>query len=77
MPTIHRQHGLRFIIYVDDHPPPHIHVESGQGRAKILLGSEPQLLWNLGLSLADLRRALNVVEDHMEDFMSIWASHHG
>lgn len=34
MVTVHREAGLRFIIFVDDHPPPHVHVV-GDGKAKI------------------------------------------
>ena len=37
MPVIHREVGLRFIIYVDDHAPPHVHVEGKGGSAKIAI----------------------------------------
>jgi hypothetical protein len=33
MPTIHRQYGLRFAIFTNDHEPPHVHV-FGDGEMK-------------------------------------------
>jgi histidinol phosphatase-like PHP family hydrolase len=36
MPTIHREHGLRFAIYTDDHEPAHVHA-IGEGEAKIAI----------------------------------------
>lgn len=37
MVTVHREAGFRFIIFVDDHEPAHVHV-IGDGKAKIDLG---------------------------------------
>ena len=45
MPVVFRAHGLRFIIYVDDHRPPHIHVD-GRGVAKIALEPNVELIWD-------------------------------
>jgi len=40
MVTVHRARGLRFVIFVDDHEPAHVHV-FGDGQAKIdLIGAE-------------------------------------
>lgn len=36
MVVVHRAFGMRFIIYLDDHLPAHIHVK-GDGEAKINL----------------------------------------
>jgi hypothetical protein len=53
MATILRIRGLRVVIYVNDHYPPHVHV-IGHGReARIALGDErehPWLMTNEGLS---------------------------
>ena len=46
MLTVLRASGLEFAIYVDDHPPPHVHVY-GDGKAKIALvgrDGRPELL---------------------------------
>lgn len=37
MPVIFRDSGLRFIIFVDDHSPAHVHVEGKGGSAKIAI----------------------------------------
>ena len=42
MVTIHRAHGLRIVIFTDDHEPAHVHV-FGDGHAKInLTGPEAE-----------------------------------
>jgi len=38
MVVIHREAGLRFVIFVNDHQPAHVHV-FGDGEAKVDLGS--------------------------------------
>lgn len=51
MVTIYRAHGLRVIIFTDDHEPAHVHV-FGDGQAKInLTGREglPDLIWAEGM----------------------------
>ncbi|TPG17533.1 DUF4160 domain-containing protein [Sphingomonas koreensis] len=76
MPTILRVHGLRFMIFVDDHPPPHVHV-SGRGDAKITIGSSFSLLSNTGMSKADIARARNVVKEHHNLLRDAWVRIHG
>ena len=47
MVTIHRAHGLRIVIFTDDHDRPHVHV-FGNGHAKINpIGPDggPELVW--------------------------------
>lgn len=58
MITVHRAHGLRFVIFVDDHEPAHVHV-FGDGEAKINLAGaagEPELIFAIGMTRADIRR---------------------
>jgi hypothetical protein len=58
MVTIHREAGLRFVIFTDDHEPAHVHV-FGEGSAKIDLGSEgsaPSLVWNVGMKAVTFAR---------------------
>jgi hypothetical protein len=79
MPTIHREAGFRFVIYVDDHPPPHVHV-LGEGRAKIvILGPDglPLPEWGRGIRAADRRRLIEVVSERQEQFLAEWKALHG
>jgi hypothetical protein len=45
MPTIHRAHGLRFVIFTDDHEPSHVHAIGAGGEAKVDLGGQEWLDW--------------------------------
>ena len=67
MPTVLRIHGLRFVIWPNDHAPAHVHVFSGEAEATIELdGPEgyPQLIENRRMRRTDLARALRAVFKH-------------
>ena len=75
MVTIYRAHGLRFVIFTDDHEPAHVHV-TGDGEAKInLIGpaGNPELVWTDGMKHGDVRRAMAFVEEHLEQFLARWS----
>ena len=79
MVTIHRAHGLRVIIFTDDHEPAHVHV-FGDGQAKInLVGPDgvPTLVQAEGMKANDLRRAMQLVRDQREQFLTRWREIHG
>ena len=79
MVTIHRAHGLRVIIFTDDHEPAHVHV-FGDGQAKInLIGPDgvPVLVWAEGMKANDLRRAMRLVRDQQQQFLARWREIHG
>lgn len=48
MPTVLLIFGLRFYFYADEHDPIHVHLESSDGRAKIALEPEVELVENKG-----------------------------
>lgn len=79
MVTIFRADGLRFVIFVDDHEPAHVHV-FGDGEAKInLLGlsGEPELIWADGMKRGDIRKAMRIVEEQQDAFLESWRNIHG
>lgn len=79
MPTIHREHGLRFAIYTDDHEPAHVHV-LGDGELKISIrGADgmPALIWAIGMKARLRRLAMDVVLERQEEFLARWAEIHG
>ena len=79
MVTVYRAHGLRVVIFTDDHEPAHVHV-FGDGEAKInLSGAEgvPELLSAVGMTRADLRRAMQVVKDQQAMLLKRWREIHG
>ena len=76
MPTVHRAAGLRLVIYVDDHPPPHIHVEGKGGYAKIAIDG-PVLVWNRGVARSDMKIALDAVTSKRNQLLQAWTEIHG
>ncbi|MPZ37123.1 MAG: DUF4160 domain-containing protein [Rhizobiales bacterium] len=79
MVTIHRAHGLRIVIYTDDHEPAHVHV-FGDGPAKINLTSpdgRPELVWAKDMKRNEVRRAMAVVIEHQAAFLARWREIHG
>ena len=52
----------------------------GDGEAKIGLGDgsdEPALIWSVGFSNADLRRAYRLVREHRDALIAKWREYHG
>jgi len=79
MVVIHRAHGFRFVIYMADHKPAHVHI-TGPGQAKIDLtgpGGKPELVSIVGIKRSDIRRLMSEVVDHQDDFPREWERIHG
>ena len=79
MVTVFRAHGLRFIIFVDDHEPAHIHV-FGDGHIKIdLAGAKgaPEIVTIEGMKRNDVRRAMHIVAEQQQYLLSRWREIHG
>jgi hypothetical protein len=79
MVTAHREAGLRFVIYTDDHEPAHVHA-IGDGEAKINLagaGGAPELVRAAGMKSGDLRRAMRIVAERRDELMGRWRELHG
>ena len=78
MPTVFRLHGLRFMIFLDDHAPAHVHV-FGDGEAKIEIGGDgrsPRMIYAEGLSGAMQRRALAAVAQNQTMLLMKWVEIH-
>ncbi|KPF88530.1 DUF4160 domain-containing protein [Novosphingobium sp. AAP93] len=79
MVTVYRAQGLRFIIFVDDHAPAHVHV-FGDGHAKInLLGADgsPEIVTIEGMKRGDVRHAMQIVVEQQHYLLSRWREIHG
>jgi hypothetical protein len=79
MVTIYRAHGLRIVIFTDDHEPAHVHV-FGDGHAKIdLIGPNggPELIWAEAMKRSEVRRAMDVVTEQQAVFLARWRDIHG
>lgn len=74
MVTIHREHGLRVIIFTDDQAPAHVHA-FGDGHVKINLigpGGAPELVWAQGMKRTDVRQAMQIVRGQQAHFIARW-----
>lgn len=74
MPTILYLFGLRFFFYSDEHLPMHVHVKNGDGKAKILIETA-SVVENNGLKPADVRKAVEAVEQYREDMIREWKAY--
>lgn len=80
LPTILRFRGLRVVIHVNDHWPPHVHVLGVDRAAKIELGSEGdyrRVVVNEGLSRRELVQALVQIHHHRQLLRQRWSEIHG
>lgn len=79
MVTVLRAHGLRVVIFTNDHLPAHVHV-LGDGEARInLLGPDgaPHLVWAEGMSRGEVRRAMRTVAESQAFLLARWEDIHG
>lgn len=72
MPTVLRKYGFRFHFYSGDrYEPPHIQVDGNGGEAKVWL-EDLSVAESGGFSQKDLRRILDVVEEHRQQILEAW-----
>ena len=79
MVTIFSDSGLRFVIFMADHDPPHVHV-FGDGIAKIELGSdenEVRVVDAERMKTGDIRKAKRIVMERRDELMAKWEELHG
>jgi len=80
MPTVLRKNGFSFKIYTEYHAPMHVHVRYQNREAIILLGSEDERISireNRGMNFAQLRRAINIADEHQMYLISKWREIYG
>jgi hypothetical protein len=79
MVTIYRAFGFRFMIFSNDHEPPHVHVFGQGGEAKIsFTGTETAIVdWVVGISRSDMRRILAETTAHRVRLIAEWERLHG
>jgi hypothetical protein len=78
MVTAHRAYGFRFVIFTNDHSPPHVHIVGQGGEAKVTLaGGEPRIEWSRGISSGDLRRLKAEAAAKADHLLNEWRRIHG
>ncbi|MFP5502665.1 MAG: DUF4160 domain-containing protein [Candidatus Sericytochromatia bacterium] len=79
MPTVLREEGFSFRIYVDDHRPPHVHVITNGTEVVIYLGNEderPSIRERRGMTDRNAVKALRLVMDRQEYLLAKWREIH-
>ena len=80
MPTVLRKNGFSFKIYTEDHAPMHVHARYQNSEAVILLGDEytgVSVRENRGLNSIQLRRAVNIADEHRTYLIIKWREFYG
>ena len=77
MPTLFTIFGLRFYFYSDEHLPIHVHIENGDGKAKINVEPNIEIVSNNGIKPKDLKKVLTIIEIYRDDIIQEWKEYHG
>ncbi len=77
MPTLFELFGIRFYFYSDEHLPIHVHIVNGDGRAKIVVEPEIEMVSNNGIKPKDIKKALVVIETYRDEIINAWREYHG
>lgn len=80
MPTVHRFHGLRVVIYPNDHRPAHVHVMGKGCEAVFRLNAPdgpPELRENFGFGRANLASIGKELAQHVARLAAEWRAIHG
>jgi hypothetical protein len=72
MPTLFYIFGLRFYFYSDEHLPIHIHVQNGDGRAKIEISPNIKLIYDKRIKANDIKKAITIANEFSEKIIEKW-----
>ncbi len=76
MPTLFELFGMRFFFYSLEHMPIHVHIENGDGIAKINVETL-EVIENIGIKPRDLRKATQLVKLYKKEIINKWNQYHG
>ena len=71
MPTIFKHDGYRFYFYSNEHLPEHIHVENGDGYARVVLETL-EVTDNYHLKSKELKQIIKLVKEHKSKIEGAW-----
>lgn len=59
------------------HLPMHVHIQNSDGKAKIAINPEVELVENNGIKPHDLKRAIEITRMYQNEFIKAWEEYHG
>ena len=71
MPTVLRIEGFRFFFFSDEHAPSHIHIEKGDGYARIEIESV-KITDSYNLNSKELKKLCILVKENNEILIKAW-----
>jgi hypothetical protein len=71
MPTVHREANRRYVIFTNDHPPPHLHVKAPGCECRIHI-EDARVMSNAGFTQRDLRVIIATVIENASAFRLAW-----
>lgn len=74
MPTVFELFGIRAFIIPGDHEPIHVHIECGDGFAKVQIMPDVKVIKQNGIKPAKMKKILNLVEDFRDEIVGVWKS---
>jgi hypothetical protein len=80
MPVVLREDGFVFVVYANDHRPPHVHVTYAGGEVVVLLGqgAEPPRVRDVArMKAPDVARTYRMVEKNRATLLERWRRIHG
>ena len=72
MPTLLIAFGIRFFFYMDEHEPIHVHISYGGKKAKIELVPTVKVVYNHGIKVQVMKKALNTCNNYRDDCIAEW-----
>lgn len=76
MPTILKENGYRYFFYINDHPPPHVHIEKAGNTAKVEL-SNLHFVSNNGFKPKELKHIRNTISQNIDTLKEKWHERFG
>ena len=77
MPTIFSEAGFRFMIYVHDHAPAHLHILGHGGAVELLIKPLALRAVRGPLTNAEVRKVIQIAQDRHAELLQAWRKHHG
>jgi hypothetical protein len=77
MPTVTIAEGYKIIVFVNDHPPPHVHVRKNGAQIKVMLTPISYSSARGEPAPQQVRRAVELVSEHLAACLAVWEKHHG
>jgi len=71
MPTVFKYEGYRFYFYSNEHLPEHIHIENGDGYARVVLETL-EVTDSYNLNSKELKKVVKLVQSNREKIEGAW-----